>query len=350
MSRHNILFICGSINQTTMMHKISQYFFADNCYFTPYYSDGFIKLFAEKGFLNKTILGGQFRLNTIEYLASNNLMIDLDGKSNIYDLIFTCSDLIIPQNIIGKNIVLVQEGMTDPENILFHLVKKFRFPTWVAGTSATGISDAYTKFCVASQGYKNLFIRKGVNPTKIEVTGIPNFDNCKEYLNNNFSYKNYVLVATSDSRETLKYENRKKFIRNCLLIANGRQLIFKLHPNENHERAESEINKIAPDALILKNGNTNHMIANCETLITKYSSVVFIGLALNKEVYSIFNIDQLKRLLPLQNGGRSARNIATVGKLLLKNNFNQDTKLYKDKFLEKELMINNQETSFGLLV
>lgn len=350
MRKHNILFICGSMNQTTMMHKISQYFFEDNCYFTPYYSDGLIRLFAEKGLLDNTILGGQFRLKTIEYLTSNNLKIDFYGEINNYDLVFTCSDLLIPQNIKDKKIVLVQEGMTDHENILFYLVKKLNLPAWIAGTSTTGISNAYTKFCVASQGYKELFIRKGAKPEKIEITGIPNFDNCKEFLKNDFPYKNFVLAATSDSRETLKFENRKEFIRNCLLIANGRQLIFKLHPNENHERAEREINKTAPGALVLKDGNTNHMIANCETLITTYSSVVFIGLALNKEVYSLFDINQLKRLLPIQNGGQSAKNIAMVGKKLLKNNFNLCEELYKDKFFEKELMTNNHEASFGVLV
>ena len=32
-----------------------------------------------------------------------------------------------------------------------------------------------TKFCVASEGYRDLFISKGVKPEKIYVTGIPNF-------------------------------------------------------------------------------------------------------------------------------------------------------------------------------
>ena len=269
MAKRNILFICGSINQTTMMHEISRYFYNYNCYFTPYYSDGFIKYCAEKGLLDKTVLGGQFRLKTIEYLTTNNLTIDLDGKSYDYDLVFTCSDLIIPQNIHGKKIVLVQEGMTDPENFLFHTVRKLNLPPWVAGTSATGISDAYSKFCVASEGYKNLFIKKGADPEKIEVTGIPNFDNCAQYLRNDFPHKNYVLVATSDCRETLKYENRKRFILQCLMIANGRELIFKLHPNENHDRAEKEIRKYAPNALVFRNGNINRMIANCETFDNK---------------------------------------------------------------------------------
>ncbi len=44
------------------------------------------------------------------------------------------------------------------------------------------------------------------------------------------TYHNFVLVATSDMRETYKYENRKKFIKKAYKIADGRQLIFKLHP------------------------------------------------------------------------------------------------------------------------
>ncbi len=173
---------------------------------------GLIKYCAENEILDNTVLGGPFRQKTLEYLETSNLNTDIEGKDNDYDLVFTCSDLIIQKNIIGKKIVLIQEGMTDPENILFHLVKKLNLPGWIAGTSTTGLSDAYLKFCVASEGYKNFFIKKGAKAEKLEVTGIPNFDNCKSYLrNNSFPHKNYVLVATSDCRETFKYENRKEF-------------------------------------------------------------------------------------------------------------------------------------------
>jgi hypothetical protein len=48
----------------------------------------------------------------------------------------------------------------------------------LAGTAATGLSDAYHAFCVASEGYRDFFIRKGARPEKIIITGIPNFDNC----------------------------------------------------------------------------------------------------------------------------------------------------------------------------
>jgi len=59
------------------------------------------------------------------------------------------------------------------------------------------------------------------------------------------------------------------------------------------------------------------MIANSDVLITRYSTVVYVGLALGKEVHSDFDNNELRRLLPIQNGGRSALNIAHVGRRLL---------------------------------
>lgn len=317
MNISKILFICGSLNQTTMMHKISRHFPDKQCYFTPFYSDGFLKLLARTSILDFSILGGQFKQRTFSYLNKHDLKIDFEGTDNEYDLVYTCSDLIVPKNIRNKKLILVQEGMTDPENLMYYLVKNLKLPRWMASTSVTGLSDAYDKFCVASEGYKELFIKKGVNPGKIVVTGIPNFDNCKEYLDNNFPHKHYVLVATSDSRETYKYENRKKFIEQAKAIANGKQLIFKLHPNENIERATAEINEYAPGSLVYSSGNTSHMIANCDTLVTRYSSVVYIGLALGKEVFSEFDLTELKKLVPLQNDGTSSDAIAEVGRRLL---------------------------------
>ena len=236
----------------------------------------------------------------------------MDYSRNNYDLVVTCSDLIVQKNIRDKKIVLVQEGMTDPENIFFYLSKYLNFPRYLASTSTTGLSDAYETFCVASEGYKELFVNKGCKEEKIRVTGIPNFDNCKVHRKNSFLYKNYVLVCTSDGRETFKYENRKNFILKAVKIAGNNQLIFKLHPNEKFKRAIAEIKLYAPGSLVFTEGNTNEMIANCKTLITKYSSVVYVGLALDKTVYSDFDLNTLKLMTPLQNGGNSARNIASV--------------------------------------
>ncbi len=335
MSEPKILFICGSINQTKMMHKISMHLLGYNCYFTPFYSDGFKRILSNIKLLDFSILGGQFREKTIEYLEQNKLEIDFEGRQRKYDLVYTCSDLIVPKNILNSKVILVQEGMTDPENLMYHLVKKLKLPRYLASTSTTGLSDSYDKFCVASEGYRDLFIKKGVSPDKIEVTGIPNFDNCKEYLNNNFPYKNYLLTATSDSRETFKYENRKKFIEYAKELAGNKKLVFKLHPNEKFERAVKEINAYAPGSLIYTKGNTEHMVANCDILLTRFSSVVYVGLALGKEVHSEFDIEQLKQLIPIQNNGKSAYNISEIGKKLIMEQ--PETKIYK---LNKEPKLN----------
>jgi hypothetical protein len=207
--------------------------------------------------------------------------------------------------------------MTDPKNVMFHLCKWLRLPRYLASTSTMGLSDAYQLFCVASEGYRDFFIRNGVRPEKIVVTGIPNFDDAARFYHNHFPYRNYVLVATSDTRETFKRDDRRRFIGRALEIAAGRQLIFKLHPNENVARSLHEIHEMAPCALVLAEGNTGEMIANCDVLITQYSSVAFWGLALGKEVHSYFDVEELKRLLPVQNGGASHRHIAAVCRRVL---------------------------------
>lgn len=339
MTRKKILFICGSLNQTTMMHKISMNLNKEyDCYFSPFYTNGFTEILRQANLLNFTILGGNFRKQTEEYLIANNLKLDYQGKNFNYEMVYTCSDLIVPKNIRNKKVILVQEGMTDPETIFFYLVKYFKLPRYIASTSTTGLSDKYNYFCVASEGYKKLFIKKGVNPNKIIVTGIPNFDNAKQYYDNDLKLKNYVLVATSDRRETLNYENRNAFIKKAVAIAGDKQLVFKLHPNEKKERAIREIKEIVPNAIIFTDYNINHLIANCDTLITKYSSVVYIGLALGKNVYSDFNINQLKELTPIQNNATSSKNIAIIGKKLIENELsNHQTYV---PFYQKENIIN----------
>jgi hypothetical protein len=315
--RKKILFICGSVNQTSMLHRISEHLGDHDHYFTPFYVEGVLELLRRLRLLEFTGVGHKLAGRCHDYLRRNGLAVDYGGAAHDYDLVVTCSDLFIHSNIRGKKTILVQEGMTDPEDFMYRLIRRYRLPLYLGSTSTTGLSDAYDYFCVASEGYRELFIGKGVVPEKIRVTGIPNFDNCEEFLDNDFPYHGYVLAATSDARETLKGEDRKGFIENCLRIADGRQLIFKLHPNEKVERATAEINRWAPDALVFSSGNTDAMIANCDVLITKYSTVVYVGMALGKEVYSYFDIDQLRRLLPIQNGGTSAAIIAEVCRMHL---------------------------------
>ena len=300
------------MNQTTQMHQIAGWLTDYDQYFSPFFSDGILGKASDIGLLEFTIMGSKRSLRTLEYLRSHDLKLDIGGYLHAYDLVLTCTDLIVPKHIRSTKIVLVQEGMTEPETVLYHLARNFQWvPRWIAGTSTTGLSDSYEKFCVASDGYRDLFIRKGVNPEKIVVTSIPNFDNCEQYLHNDFPYHDYVLVCTSDNRETFIYENRAKNIRKYVEMAEGGQLIFKLHPNENAERAIREIEQYAPESIVFSEGKTEEMIANSRMLIAQFSSTIFVGSALNKVVHCGLPPEVLKSLTPLQNKS-AAKNIANV--------------------------------------
>jgi len=308
----NILFICGSLNQTTMMHKIAAYLDDFDCYFTPFYAENLLEDLRKIGFLKHTILDGKHFQATREYLQDKNLPIDVAGRQREYDLIITGTDLIVQSNIRNKRMVLVQEGITEPDDFSYWMVKNLKLPRFFANTAATGLSNAYDRFCVASPGYREYFISKGIQPEKIIVTGIPNFDNAQIALENTFPYKNYILVATSSIRETGKFDDRIGFLKKVKHFAQNKPVIFKIHPNEKVHRAEREIRAIIPEAIIFREGNTSHMVANCDVLITQVSSVVYWGMALGKEVHSYFDLDTLKKLQPIQNNGTSASHIADV--------------------------------------
>jgi hypothetical protein len=66
----NILFICGSLNQTIQMHRIAQHMREYNCFFAPYYADGIIGWMAKTGLLAFTGLSGRHQNDTYEYLRN----------------------------------------------------------------------------------------------------------------------------------------------------------------------------------------------------------------------------------------------------------------------------------------
>jgi hypothetical protein len=318
MSKKKILFTTGSMNQITQMHQVYAFLCDEyDCYFSQLFDDHPVVVAVQKaGFLENTILGNKFIRQSEDYFKKNNLKSDLWAKinKNNYDLVLYCSDLVNPK--IFKNVkkIWVQEGMIDRLTNWSKMIRKLKLPGYLGmNTSLNGSSDLLDIYFAASNGYKQKLAELGTDRNKIFVTGMPNYDNCENFLHNDFPHKNYVLVCTSDMRETFVKDDRAGFIKRCVEIADGRALIFKLHPNENVERATEEIKANAPvETLIFSKGNTDHMIANCDELITQYSTVVFTGLALGKKSHSYFDMDELKQLLPQQNNGTSAKRIAEI--------------------------------------
>lgn len=348
MNKPKVLFIGGSLNQTTMMHKIAQQLPECDAYFTPYYASGPLWLMTKLKMLEFTIMGGTFKRKTLDYIKAHNLNLDYEGKNDNYDLVFTCQDLIVPRQIKKFKTILVQEGMTDPPDWRYHVTRFLGLGRWCASTSMTGLSHMYDYFCVASEGFRELFIDRGVNPNKIRVTGIPNFDDFESMRNLEFEHKNFVLVATSDVRETTKYENRKKFLLKAKEIAGNKPLIVKLHPNEIVKKRTAEVKKYLPDALVYHGVSIDPMIANCDVLVTRFSSTIFPALALGKEVFCNIEVEEIKKLTPMQNGGTSAKAIAEVARELLastkpvirikeKNKYLEDLKLQVKYMFKRNL-------------
>jgi hypothetical protein len=312
--KKKVLLITGSMNQTLQMQQIAEQLHEYDCWFSQIFTDNpLVNFLLERvPLFDGTILGKKHRNVAESYLRSHDLKIDYRGLLNNYDLVIYCTDMLIPKRMQRARIVFVQEGMTDRVTWKSQLVKALGLPAWFTGdTSLNGSSNVCDIYCVASPGYKAHFTGNGIHPHKILVTGIPNYDNVKESVSNDFPHKDYVMVATSDIRETFRWENRKAFIKEAVRIAAGRRLLFKLHPNEKMDRAVNEIKNFAPaDTLIYQRGNTLEMIANCIELITQYSTVVYAGIILKKKVHSYFDRDVLQQLKPWQNDGASAANIA----------------------------------------
>lgn len=308
-----MLFICGSLNQTTQLHAVAREMSAIDASFTPFYGSRLSAVMRGLGLLETTIAGHKLRQRCLNYLNRHELQIDTDGRSGDYQLVVDCTDVLLPYNLNGVPLVIVQEGMVDPPGWAWPLVRRFpeHLPRWLCGTTATGLSGKYQRFCVASQGYRDMFIARGAAAERVVVTGIPNFDDFARFRHNDYPRHGYALVCTSDARETFKPHDRDAFIRRSCELAEDRELIFKLHPNEDFLRARDEIARLAPKATVVSEGPTEAMIANCSVLITEWSSVAFAGLILGKKVYSSWPLAELERLLPEQNGD-AARRIARV--------------------------------------
>jgi hypothetical protein len=346
-----ILFITGSINQTTQMHQIANELPEFDCWFSQLFTENALLnyLLNKTSIFNGTVLSHKFKLKSERYLHQNSLQVDFAAQKNQYDLVVYCTDMIVPRRMRKFKTIWVQEGMIDRYTTWSKIVRTLRLPSTMCGnTSLNGAANICDVYCAASEGYKQKFAERGTDIKKIIVTGIPNYDNQQQHLNNDFPHRDYVMVATTDMRETFRIENRVAFIKKAVKIAGGRPLLFKLHPNENFARAEKEIREHAPaGTMIYKEGNTAHMIANCCELITQYSTVVYTGIALGKKVHSWFDINELQELAPLQNEGTSAKTIAILCREYLNHkgnsrNFNPQLAVYKHLVSGRQQVLTNE--------
>jgi hypothetical protein len=309
---NKILFISNTLHQTKQMHAIAEYLPGVKTAFSPGYGSRLAKLVhlwqGKENLSDRTCFRNRWR----EYTHDYRLTEDLYGKQGPYEIVVTTSDQVIPDNIMGSRVVLVQDDMLDPENWTFFLHKCFpAIPRWLAGTAALGQSRVYQRFCVASEGYRNYFIRHGLPEHKLVVTGIPLFDNYEIYTYNNFPYRDYVLICMSNEREmAFRADTRKDFLEDARRIAKDRKIIVKLQSGEQ-SRMVQEVRARLPQATIITDGCEKEMVANASVVICQHSSLAVMAIALQKETYSYWDNAILRELMPIQNRS-AAKEIARV--------------------------------------
>jgi hypothetical protein len=223
--RPRVLFICGSPNQTSQMRQIAAALPEVDAWFTPYFSDHWtLRLLVKLGLVESTILGLRRRGICLDDLNAHRLPVDLCAERNTYDLCVSCNDQVRPSILEDTPWVLVQEGIQEPPNWRTRLWRwSHVIPAPLTGTATFGLSDRYTRFCVASEGYRQRYLAEGIDPEKLVVTGMPNFDDFARHLRSEFPHRGYVLVCTSDARETWLAADRRELLSRAVQIAGRRR-------------------------------------------------------------------------------------------------------------------------------
>jgi hypothetical protein len=311
--RPHVLLIGGSLNQTIQMHRVAEQLRDCEVFFSPYFDDrSHVQLIRKLGLVEMSILSGRRRKACLTYLRDQGLRVDLYGEQHRYDLYLSSNDQLVPSSLRRTPSVIFQEGIHEPATWRTAVWRWTRLlPRSLAGTSVFGQSYRYDRLCAASEGYRQRFMDAGVDPSKIVVTGMPNFDDFARLLEAPFPHRDYVLVCTSDARETFVPEDRARLLDQVARARGGRKLLCKLHPNENFARAEQEIRTRFPDAIIYTDGSAEVMVAHAAVLFTEWSSLTFVGVALEKEVFTNHSLDEVRALMPIQNG-RASEEIAKV--------------------------------------
>ena len=150
-------------------------------------------------------------------------------------------------------------------------------PRWLAGTALTGQSGLFDRFCVASQGYKDFFVEHGIEARKIGRHGHPELRRLPAIHGQHLPPPRLrARVHLRRARDAEARRPRRASFDARSTLANGRRVIFKLHPNEGPARAD-EIRALAPGALVYASGSAEEMIANADVVITQWSSTAFVG-------------------------------------------------------------------------
>ena len=169
---------------------------------------------------------------------------------------------------------------------------------------------------VMSPSAKDAYIKMGVPPEKVFVTGQPGFDRIlqKKFNKNQLMTelripkdKNIVVLATQPLVGIIwTKEDRKKFIEivcSAMSDFTDKQLVIKLHPAENIEIYQEILAGIGEDkAIICQDVDIHDLLNACDLLMTVHSTVALEAMIFDKPVITI-NLTGKPDLFPYAESG-----------------------------------------------
>ncbi|MGI6483973.1 MAG: CDP-glycerol glycerophosphotransferase family protein [Methanobacterium sp.] len=189
------------------------------------------------------------------------------------------------------------------------------------GTSSEWGTGKFTKIAVAGEYTKKLLMERGVDETKIVITGIPRWDqlvNTKIYNfneDNNYktNQKKIILFTTQPLVESGMWteEDMEFFISNVVQIVGMNdkyELIMKLHPRDKKERYKSILKKndLEKYCIVTQNANIYELLRKCDLLLTHICTTAIEAMILEKPVLIIDFKYPLKKVPFIEDGTFSA--------------------------------------------
>ncbi len=162
ISAPQVLFVCGADRQTHEMHRIAQQLSDCRVWFTPYYGGTVLTMLRELGMLERTIAGNRLGEECLGYLRNHHLPIDLDGRRARYDLVVTCSDLVLARNTRARRVVVVHNGRLGVSHLLGSRIAH-RLSRW--------LGQSPSRWCVTSEADRESLHRLGFPGERITVIG-----------------------------------------------------------------------------------------------------------------------------------------------------------------------------------
>ncbi len=223
------------------------------------------------------------------------------------------SDIIIIEEALKKlkiETILLWSEQSSTEIITLKFSKKYNIPVYLLQHGYyydTKDSFEYLSFMgnvpnysnkgiVWGEIFQNYLTSFGIEKSKLIPIGNPFYDKLVDKMTEKIN-TDFILLATSGPVDNiiqdLKIETREKYVESIITVCDiitksGKQLKIKLHPWQEEFFPSKIVNEIDPEIEIVKEGNIQDLIQNCEVFVTfDISTTILEAFMLEKPTISI---------------------------------------------------------------